>query len=458
MKAFFDMTILNGLGYLALLLLIGVFLRAKVNFLQKFLVPACMIGGVIGALILNTTGVPGVDVDSYKQLAYHLFTLSFICLGLRGMGDPSDCCADNSNMTKEMLRGSMWQGLIFYVSFCAQILIATFALYIINFVTGHNYFEAIGFLAGQGFTSGPGTALSSGLLWEKYGHFQMADLGLAFAGMGFIAAFAIGIPLVRWGLQRRLNTFPLEGVTEEIETGLLNKDNQSIGSKQTTQSANVDSLAFHIALVLATWFIAHFITELIATNVSENIGGTLWGFLFFVGMLVGMGLRKVIKAMGYEHLIDSGTMTRITGLMVEFLLLCTLVSITFALLAAFWIPIVVISVVLCVFSLWFSLYFGRRIACYSFERTVMLYGTITGTIPTGLLLLRMVDNSFKTTVSVEAGLSNCSWFALFYVNLSIHGYAVYGWSMATNLAVFAATTVGLIIIMKLMKLIQAKQY
>lgn len=458
MKAFFDMTILNAVGYLAIMLILGVFLRAKIKILQKFLVPACMIGGVVGALILNITGVPGVEVDSYKQLAYHLFTLSFICLGLRGMGEPGECCTDGTSTTKEMLRGSMWQGLLFYVALCAQILVATLALYIINFVTGHNYFEAIGFLAGQGFTSGPGTALSSGLLWEKYGHFQMADLGLAFAGMGFVAAFAVGIPLVRWGIQRKLNTFPLEGVTEEIKTGLLNQDSESIGSKLTTQSANVDSLAFHMGLVLSTWFIAHFITELIATNVSENLGGTLWGFLFFVGMLVGMGLRKIMKMIGYEHLIDSGTMTRITGLMVEFLLLCTLVSITFELLSAFWIPIVVISIVLSVFALWFSLYFGRRIACYSFERTVMVYGTITGTIPTGLLLLRMVDNSFKTTVSVEAGLSNCSWFALFYVNLSIHGFAVYGWSMTTNLAVFAATTVGLIVIMKLMGLIQAKQF
>ena len=38
-------------------------------------------------------------------------------------------------------------------------------------------------------------------------------------------------------------------------------------------------------------------------------------------------------------------------------------------------------------TLFFILYFGRRVPGYSFERTVMMFGTCTGTIPTGLILL-----------------------------------------------------------------------
>ena len=38
----------------------------------------------------------------------------------------------------------------------------------------------------------------------------------------------------------------------------------------------------------------------------------------------------------------------------------------------------------------------------------MMFGTCTGTIPTGLILLRMVDSDLKTTVSVEAGMWNLS--------------------------------------------------
>ncbi|MFR4118946.1 MAG: hypothetical protein ACLT2T_08935 [Bilophila wadsworthia] len=44
MKPFFDMSLLIAFG-LSLLLLLGVLLRAKIKFLQNFMVPACLTGG-----------------------------------------------------------------------------------------------------------------------------------------------------------------------------------------------------------------------------------------------------------------------------------------------------------------------------------------------------------------------------------------------------------------------------
>lgn len=41
-------------GWLAIMLLIGVLLRAKVPFFQKFLFPSCLIGGIIGLLLIHT--------------------------------------------------------------------------------------------------------------------------------------------------------------------------------------------------------------------------------------------------------------------------------------------------------------------------------------------------------------------------------------------------------------------
>jgi ESS family glutamate:Na+ symporter len=41
-------------GSLAAMLLIGVLLRAKIPFFQKFLIPSCLIGGILGLILLNT--------------------------------------------------------------------------------------------------------------------------------------------------------------------------------------------------------------------------------------------------------------------------------------------------------------------------------------------------------------------------------------------------------------------
>lgn len=104
------------------------------------------------------------------------------------------------------------------------------------------------------------------------------------------------------------------------------------------------------------------------------------------------------------------------------------------------------------------LYFGRRVPGYSFERTVMMFGTCTGTIPTGLILLRMVDSDLKTTVSVEAGMWNLSVAVFFYVNIILHGYVVYEWGMPLTLALFAATFVICALILRFCKLIASKQF
>ncbi len=121
-------------------------------------------------------------------------------------------------------------------------------------------------------------------------------------------------------------------------------------------------------------------------------------------------------------------------------------------------PIIVLSVVLAVFTLFFILYFGRRVPGYSFERTVMMFGTCTGTIPTGLILLRMVDSELKTTVSVEAGMWNIAVFIFFYVNFIFHGYVVYGWGMPATLGLFALTFLANYIILRVFKLIGPKRF
>ena len=450
MKPFFDMSLLIAFGFLSLLLLLGVLLRAKIKFLQNFMVPACLTGGVIGFFILNTTGFPQVQPELYPALAYHFFTISFVCIGLRGMSKGS--------ATKEMVRGSIWQAQMFHMGLCSQLILATGIVYLLNALTGRDYLESIGFLAAQGFAAGPGQAISTGLVWEKFGHSGMGQLGMTFAGAGFIVAFAIGVPLVRWGVRKGLNTYPVGSVPEEVKTGLLAPENRPCGLRQVTQNSNVDSLALQLALVLGAWMLAYYAVEAVATRVPPSIGGTMWGLFFFINMLSGMLVRFAMRKLGIVHLIDGDSMTRLTGWMMEFLLLSTLIGIKFAVVKDYILPIIVLSVVLAVFTLFFILYFGRRVPGYSFERTVMMFGTCTGTIPTGLILLRMVDSELKTTVSVEAGMWNMAVFIFFYVNFIFHGYVVYDWGMPATLGLFALTFLANYIILRVFKLIGPKRF
>ena len=232
---------------------------------------------------------------------------------------------------------------------------------------------------------------------------------------------------------------------------------QSMGFHDFAGSAAVHNVGGVIAL-LGAWMLAYYAVEAVATRVPPSIGGTMWGLFFFINMLSGMLVRFAMRKLGIVHLIDGDSMTRLTGWMMEFLLLSTLIGIKFAVVKDYILPIIVLSVVLAVFTLFFILYFGRRVPGYSFERTVMMFGTCTGTIPTGLILLRMVDSELKTTVSVEAGMWNMAVFIFFYVNFIFHGYVVYGWGMPATLGLFALTFLANYIILRVFKLIGPKQF
>lgn len=455
MKPFFDMSLLATLGFLAVLLLLGTALRARSTLLQKMLVPACLIGSLPGFILMNTTGLPGVDPKLCGPVAFHLFTLSFICLGLRGT---SKVDKSRGGSMRELARGSLWASLIFQMSISSQLILATATVYVVNWLTGAQWFEAIGFLCAQGFTYGPGQAISTGVVWEQFGIPHMSQIGLSFAGMGFVVAFLFGIPLVNWGLRRKLNTFPVGDVAEEVKTGLLQKDRQPPACYQTTHPSSVDSMAFQVALVLGTWLVSYYLAEAVATRVSAGIGGTIWGLFFLVGMLVAMAVRLAMEKLGWLHLIDGDSMTRLTGWCVEFLLLSTIVGIQFAVIREYIWPLVTLSAVVGLYTIFFMLYFGRRISGYSFERTVLMFGTCTGTIPTGLLLLRMVDSELKTTVPVEAGMWNLGVFVFFYVNVLVHGFVVYKWGMPLTLAAYGATFIACAIALRVFKLWEQKQF
>ncbi|NIQ39186.1 MAG: hypothetical protein GTN81_11415, partial [Proteobacteria bacterium] len=99
-------------GFLSIVLLVGVVLRAKVRFFQRFLFPSCLIGGILGLILVNT---PLVDLSAskFETFAYHFFNISFISVGLtRGENRK-----ENPGHTRDFLKGPVWMALVQGVTF-----------------------------------------------------------------------------------------------------------------------------------------------------------------------------------------------------------------------------------------------------------------------------------------------------------------------------------------------------
>lgn len=82
------MNIMIAFGIASIMLLIGTFLRAKVGFLQKLLVPASIIAGVLGLAFVNLCDAFHIDIGAtsgdFSSIVNQLFVVSFISITLMG--------------------------------------------------------------------------------------------------------------------------------------------------------------------------------------------------------------------------------------------------------------------------------------------------------------------------------------------------------------------------------------
>ncbi len=455
MESPFPFELVNLFAFMGLMLLVGILLRAKVKLFQYFLFPSCLIGGILG-FVLKSTGVVNFETALLETVAYHLFTVSFISIGLTGQGD-NDA---PKGRFKELIKGSLWMSLIFGISLPLQAVIGALVIYGYN-LFNEPIFEGLGFLAALGFTLGPGQSLSIGKVWETFNVQHAATLGLTFSAIGYFIASFVGVPLANWGLRKGYaSNTKGKGLDQEFFKGVMDRDGEKeIAGKNTMHSANVDTMAFHLALVGLVYFLTYAFVKFLVTKLSPENGAMQWGFFFMWGMTISLIIRWIMGKVGLRHLIDAGVQRKITGTSVDFLIISTLTAVQISVIRQYLIPIVLISLIAGSATTLLILYFGRRLESFGFERTMGIYGTCTGTASSGLLLLRIVDPQFKSPAALEVGVMN---FFNFFTStgsiILISAPIIYKMSMPLTLSIFAATILICIVLLKVFKMWGAKAY
>ena len=101
----------NALAFMAALLVVGVALRARLTILQKALLPASLIGGAIGFVLITANLSFGFRSEDYVVPAFHFFTLSFMALLLTG---------SESGAVGSAARGGWWMTIGWLTLFVTQ--------------------------------------------------------------------------------------------------------------------------------------------------------------------------------------------------------------------------------------------------------------------------------------------------------------------------------------------------
>jgi glutamate:Na+ symporter, ESS family len=381
-------------AWMGLLLVIASLARRYVPLFQRFLVPNNLIAGIIALLIgMNGLGLLGMESGRLGAYVYHLLALLFIALSLR-------------SPQKKLGLTSIKFGLIFLMTYLIQGLIGLALAFLLIYTIMPDLFAGIGLLLPLAFGMNPGIAYTIGQNWENYGFESGSIVGLSFAAMGFLVAYTVGIVLMRKGIREGRATYIGGGadVPDEIRTGFLDPGNRKSGGHLTTSPEAIESLTLHLSLVgftyVLTWGLMKLMEGgLIVLGAAEEIT-TLWSFHFIFAAVTALGFRMVLDNLKLSFLIDDVTMTRTSNLFMDFMIVASVAAISFAVVMQYWLPILLLSVVVAL-GTWMVVQWATRSAFRDFilERFMAIFGNMTGTLQSGLILLRVLDPEMKSPVS-----------------------------------------------------------
>ncbi|MBT7389585.1 MAG: sodium:glutamate symporter [Gammaproteobacteria bacterium] len=402
-------------AFLAALLVFGTLIRANVRFFQINLVPASLIGGTLGFGLIALDWAMGFKAADFTAFAFHFFTLSFMSLVLTSRAQPIAG-------QQPVALGGLWLSLIWVICLVLQALVGLAAISAYNTIASEPLSGFLGLIATHGFTQGPGQALALGDLWTTAYNIQHAvDFGLIYASLGFVAAFAVGVPMARWILKKNLHSGRGGSLDQDFERGLYSGDAAPASGKLITHSANVDSFAFHIGLLGCAYLITDQYLKLVHPFVAgthfENIFS--YNLFFFHGLMICVGLRALLDRVNLGQFVDDETQKRITGSSVDLMVTASLLSINFALLTQFWQPILLVASLVTLVTAALCFTAGLRLKTLGAERGLTIFGCCCGSTGSGILLLRILDPNLASSVAKELAFFNIAILFLSFHILAI---------------------------------------
>ena len=395
------MTAVMSFCAICILLVMGIVIRSFFPVFQRLFIPASVIGGFIGLIVINTLGyaLPPEWFTAFGKLPGFLINIVFAGLFLGVAPTP--------------IR-QIWH--LTAPQFCFGQIVAwgqyVVGLGLVFFVLApiFNVPDVFGNLLEIGFEGGHGTVGGLAGTFHELGWPAGADLGYTVATCGLVFGIVIGMILINIAVRRGdvqdIRTFDDKDKLERI--GIYRRDKQPAAGRQTVHSDTADSLALHISLIGIAVLIGYGLKELLiladtitpASFRELNIMQSLP--LFPLCMIGGVLLQLFLRKTRLDMLADHGQMQRVTGAALDFLVVAAIASIRLEFVLAYWAPLSILVLGGILWNVFVVLFIGPRIFDKAwFERSIAEFGQAMGVTATGLMLLRTVDPESKT-VATEA--------------------------------------------------------
>ena len=261
-----------------------------------------------------------------------------------------------------------------------------------------NVFEAGGLLVPFGFGQGTGQALNWGGIYEtEYGFINGRSFGLTIAALGFLSAAVGGV--IHLNIQRKSGRLKLSSRTDgSTHTDKIEEYNE------IPMQESVDKLTVQLAFIVIAYGLAY----ALMVGLSALLPGmkeTVYGFNFLFGVLTATLVKTVVNKMYLKKWVtrkytNNFLMTRLSNFFFDIMVVAGVAAIRIEALEQYWAIMAVLGVAgLSVTYIYNRIIAKKLFSDYYEEQFMAMFGMLTGTASTGVILLREIDPEFKTPVA-----------------------------------------------------------
>ncbi len=403
MENFWDFSVwgtFNLITVLLLSLIIAQVLKKAIPILSKSLIPTSVLGGIILLIIstvytsttrlniFNSDFFGGKGIYSLEIITYHALALGFISQSLK---------ISDKKTTKKRAVEIFNTGVTTVSTYILQGIVGL-AVTLVAALVAKDFFSASGILLPFGYGQGTGQALNYGSIYETdYGFVGGKSFGLTIAALGFLSA-SIGGVIYLNVLKRRgkvFNSFLGDGFVsgESIQP-----------DKELEMNGSMDKMTFQVAFVCLSYLLAFGVMYLLGL-LLPGMKATIFGFNFLFGVLTATLVKLVLKILSKRNIlkkqyINNFLLTRISNLCFDVMVVAGIGAIQLTLIKDYWLIFIILGVLGLVITYAYNAVVARKLFPeYKDEQFLAMFGMLTGTASTGIMLLREVDGEFCTPVA-----------------------------------------------------------
>jgi len=403
MENFWDYSVwgtLNIIAALLISLLAGNALKKAIPLLQASLIPTSVLGGAIllvlsGIYRLITKEVlfdqpffGGNGMMTLEMITYHTLALGFIASTFK---------SSEGKLTKQRTIEIFNTGVTTVSCYLLQGIVGL-TLTICISVFMKDFFEAAGMLLPFGYGQGTGQAMNYGNIYEReYGFEGGKSFGLAVAALGFLSASIGGV--IHLNIQKKRGVIKLSEIKERaLHAEEIQNENE------IPMQESIDKLTIQVALIVLAYMVSYFLMSSLG-KLLPGMKSVIFGFNFLLGVLSATLIKAILKFLYKKNIAkkeytNNCLMTRASNFFFDIMVVAGIAAIRLSILEKYWGILLIMGVVGAVITYFYNRFIAVKLfPDYTEEQFLTMYGMLTGTASTGIILLREIDGEFKTPAS-----------------------------------------------------------